>query len=169
MSRPVRWARMRSDCEPGGPGRAGRAGPGRAGPGGRIRKGNAAFQSRLGSKPGGVDALIAFGFKEARARLTPAGVGADVQARMISTGTGIPEHHATGSVSAILAVQPHAVGLVAPGITRSPLMQGVEVARPPDLALTTWVGGRTAIRVKGAAVPISSGLLHMPELPPATD
>ena len=72
MSRPVRWARMRSDCEPGGPGRAGRAGPGRAGPGGRIRKGNAAFQSRLGSKPGGVDALIAFGFKEARARLTPA-------------------------------------------------------------------------------------------------
>ena len=105
----------------------------------------------------------------ARARLTPAGVGADVQARMISTGTGIPEHHATGSVSAILAVQPHAVGLVAPGITRSPLMQGVEVARPPDLALTTWVGGRTAIRVKGAAVPISSGLLHMPELPPATD
>lgn len=30
----------------------------------RIRMGNNAFQSRLGAKPGGVEALVAFGFKE---------------------------------------------------------------------------------------------------------
>lgn len=93
------------------------------------------------------------------------GAGTDFQARMFSPGAGIPEDPATGSATAILAAHLHAVGLVPPGTTRFTLKQGVEMGRPSELTLTidASVEGLTAIRIKGAAVPISSGRVRVPQ------
>ncbi|MBI1218878.1 MAG: PhzF family phenazine biosynthesis isomerase [Rhodobacteraceae bacterium] len=93
------------------------------------------------------------------------GVGTDFQARMFSPGAGIPEDPATGSATAILAAQLHAAGLVPPGTTRFTVMQGVEMGRPSDLTLTIDAGaeGPTAIRIRGAAVPMSQGRVRAPD------
>lgn len=105
------------------------------------------------------------------AYLYTAGAVTDFQARMFSPGAGIPEDPATGSATAILAAQLHAAGLVPPGTTRFTVAQGVEMGRPSDLTLTidATAEGPTAIRIRGAAVPISSGRISVPEYPSGTD
>ena len=88
----------------------------------------------------------------------------DFQARMFSPTAGIPEDPATGSASAILASQLWASGLIAPGTTKLSLRQGFEMGRPSQIGLTIDASaqGITAVRIKGSAVPISSGQIRRP-------
>lgn len=100
------------------------------------------------------------------AYLYTAGQGVDFQARLFSPTGGIPEDPATGSASAILSAQLHAAGLVMPGVSRFSLLQGAEMGRPSNLALTVEADGAgpTRIRIRGAAVPIAEGRIRVPEL-----
>ncbi|WP_127903207.1 PhzF family phenazine biosynthesis protein [Solirhodobacter olei] len=93
------------------------------------------------------------------------GHGVDFQARMFSPTHGIPEDPATGSASAILSGPLHAAGLVPPGTTHFRLMQGVEMGRPSEITLSVDADadGPTAIRIGGAAVRMSEGLIRVSE------
>jgi len=86
------------------------------------------------------------------------------QARLFSPTAGIPEDPATGSASAILAAQLWASGAIAPGTTRLTLRQGIEMGRPSliGLSIDADANGPTAVRIKGSAVPISSGRIRQP-------
>ncbi|MES2434398.1 MAG: PhzF family phenazine biosynthesis protein [Pseudomonadota bacterium] len=88
----------------------------------------------------------------------------DYQARMFSPTAGIAEDPATGSASAILAAQLWACGAIAPSTTKLSLRQGVEMGRPSEIGLTIDANaeGLTAVRIKGSAVPISSGKIRRP-------
>ena len=88
----------------------------------------------------------------------------DFQARMFSPTAGIPEDPATGSASAILAAQLWRTGVISSGSTRLSLRQGVEMGRPSSIGLTidATARGITAVRIKGSAVPISSGKIRRP-------
>lgn len=92
------------------------------------------------------------------------GDGVDYRTRMFSPTAGIPEDPATGSASAIFAGQLLAEGALAGGETRLTLRQGVEMGRPSDIWLTAIVanGALSEIRIKGGAVPVSSGQLTPP-------
>ncbi|MEH7829056.1 PhzF family phenazine biosynthesis protein [Gemmobacter denitrificans] len=91
--------------------------------------------------------------------------GCDFQTRMFSPTAGIPEDPATGSATAILAAQLRAAGMLRPGSQRFRLRQGVEMGRPSDLTLTIDSGpeGLRAVRIRGAAVPVSQGRLLVPQ------
>lgn len=95
-----------------------------------------------------------------------AGSGVDFQARMFSPTAGIPEDPATGSATAILAAQLRASRVLRNGTQSFALRQGVEMGRPSDLRLTIDLGpdGISAVRIKGAAVPISEGRIVVPKL-----
>lgn len=88
----------------------------------------------------------------------------DFQARMFSPTAGIPEDPATGSATAILAAQLQAAGVLQHGTQSFSLHQGVEMGRPSALRLTIDLGsdGISAVRIKGAAVPISQGTIRVP-------
>lgn len=88
----------------------------------------------------------------------------DYQARMFSPTAGIPEDPATGSASAILAAQLHKAQVLTPGTSQFTLHQGVEMGRPSQIGLTIDLGETAiiAVRIKGAAVPISTGKIRIP-------
>jgi len=98
------------------------------------------------------------------------GPDCDFRARMFSPGAGIPEDPATGSASAILAAQLRAARALAPGTQVFALRQGVEMGRPSEITLSIDHGpaGITAIRIRGAAVPVSSGQIIPPADPGVT-
>ncbi|MBD1202789.1 MAG: PhzF family phenazine biosynthesis protein [Rhodobacteraceae bacterium] len=93
------------------------------------------------------------------------GEDCDFRARMFSPTAGIPEDPATGSATAILAAQLMASGALAEGVTRFHLRQGVEMGRASDLFMTVEVakGSIAAVRIRGAAVPISEGRIALPK------
>lgn len=93
------------------------------------------------------------------------GAGVDFQARMFSPGSGIAEDPATGSATAILAAQLRSARALRPGRQDFTLAQGVEMGRPSRLCLRIDHGpdGIEAVRIKGAAVPISQGQIAVPE------
>jgi trans-2,3-dihydro-3-hydroxyanthranilate isomerase len=93
------------------------------------------------------------------------GADADYHARMFSPGAGIPEDPATGSASAILAAQLWAAGALGVGETRLALLQGVEMGRPSQIALTVVCdqAGVQSVRVAGTAVRISEGCMRVPQ------
>lgn len=108
-------------------------------------------------------ALMALAEVDSAYLYTP-GQHSDYQARMFSPTAGIPEDPATGSASAILAAQLWASGSIASGTTKLSLRQGVEMGRPSQIGLTIEAStkGLTAVRIKGSAVPISSGHIRRP-------
>lgn len=108
-------------------------------------------------------ALMALAEVDSAYLYTP-GEGCDFQARMFSPTAGIPEDPATGSASAILASQLRSAGMLAPGITRLNLQQGVEMGRPSriGLSITCTADGLAAVHVKGCAVPITTGQIRRP-------
>lgn len=87
------------------------------------------------------------------------------RARMFSPAAGIPEDPATGSASAILAAQFLAAGDLHEGEAHFHLTQGIEMGRPSQIGMTSQVsaGQLTEIRIKGRAVPIAQGRIHIPE------
>lgn len=91
--------------------------------------------------------------------------GADYCARMFSPGAGIPEDPATGSASVILAAQLWASGALSAGETRLELLQGVEMGRKSEIALTAVCDdvGVQSVRVAGSAVRISDGRIRIPD------
>lgn len=92
------------------------------------------------------------------------GDGCDYQARLFSPTAGVPEDPATGSASAILAAQLWASGAIPPGTTSLTLRQGIEMGRASliGLSIDANINGPTAVRIKGSAVPISSGQIRRP-------
>ena len=88
----------------------------------------------------------------------------DYQARLFSPTGGVPEDPATGSASAILAAQLWASAALRPGTTRLTLRQGIEMGRPSTIGLTIDADatGPRAVRIKGSAVPVSSGHIRRP-------
>ena len=88
----------------------------------------------------------------------------DFQARMFAPTAGTYEDPATGSASAILAAQLWHSGVITPGTTKLSLRQGVEMGRPSSIGLSidATAEGLTAVRIKGSAVPISSGHIRRP-------
>jgi trans-2,3-dihydro-3-hydroxyanthranilate isomerase len=84
---------------------------------------------------------------------------------MFSPTAGIPEDPATGSATAILAAQLRASGVLADGANRFHLRQGVEMGRASDLFLSVDVvsGAVQAVRIRGAAVPVSEGRITVPQ------
>ncbi len=88
----------------------------------------------------------------------------DFQARMFAPTAGTYEDPPTGSASAILAAQLWASGTIAPGTTKLSLRQGVEMGRASSIGLSidATAKGVTAVRIKGSAVPISSGQIRRP-------
>jgi len=88
----------------------------------------------------------------------------DYQARMFSPTAGIAEDPATGSASAILASQLWRTGVIPLGSTSLTLRQGVEMRRPSQIGLSidATAQGLIAVRIKGSAVPISSGKIRRP-------
>jgi trans-2,3-dihydro-3-hydroxyanthranilate isomerase len=108
-------------------------------------------------------ALMALADVDSAYLYTP-GSNCDYQARMFSPTAGIPEDPATGSASAILAAQLWAAGAINPGTTSLNLHQGYEMGRPSQIGLTIQAdaNGPTQVRIKGAAVPISSGKIRRP-------
>lgn len=93
------------------------------------------------------------------------GAECDFRARMFSPTAGIPEDPATGSATAILAAQLRASGALAEGMNRFHLRQGVEMGRASDLFMTVDMAGATvqAVRIRGAAVPLSEGRIAVPQ------
>lgn len=92
------------------------------------------------------------------------GTACDFQARVFSPTGGVPEDPATGSASAILASQLWRTGVLTPGTSKLSLRQGIEMGRPSGIGLTidATTEGITAVRIKGSAVPISSGQIRRP-------
>lgn len=95
---------------------------------------------------------------------TPGGADCDYQTRMFSPTAGIPEDPATGSAAAIFAAQLLAAGALANGTTALTLHQGLQMGRPSTIGLTVDVVAQqlTAVRIKGTAVPVSSGHIRIP-------
>jgi trans-2,3-dihydro-3-hydroxyanthranilate isomerase len=88
----------------------------------------------------------------------------DFRARMFSPNAGIPEDPATGSATAVFAAQLRAARVLRQGTQSFLIRQGVEMGRASDIGLSIDLGpeGLTAIRIRGAAVPISSGRIRIP-------
>lgn len=110
------------------------------------------------------DAVTAAAGVDSAYLYTP-GAECDFRARMFSPTAGIPEDPATGSATAILAAQLRASGVLADGANRFHLRQGVEMGRASDLFLSVDVvsGAVQAVRIRGAAVPVSEGRITVPQ------
>jgi trans-2,3-dihydro-3-hydroxyanthranilate isomerase len=97
----------------------------------------------------------------------PEGAEHDIRARMFSPLMGIAEDPATGAAATALA------GYLAPlsgtreGTLRWVVEQGFEMGRPSLLEVEADLaaGAVAAIRVAGAAVPVSHGEMEIPEVP----
>jgi trans-2,3-dihydro-3-hydroxyanthranilate isomerase len=107
--------------------------------------------------------LMAAGGVDSAYLYTPNGTG--FQARMFSPTAGIPEDPATGSASAILAAQLWSAGALGAGETRFNLLQGVEMGRRSEIALTVVCDndGVQSVRVAGTAVRIGDGHIRIPQ------
>ena len=83
------------------------------------------------------------------------------RARMFAPTGGIPEDPATGSATALLAVQLLKAEALKDGTHKWQLGQGHEMGRPSDLSLEADVkeGKLTAVRVGGQAVRVMQGTL----------
>lgn len=86
------------------------------------------------------------------------------RARLFAAHSGIAEDPATGSASAILAAQLQAAGALNGAESRFHLRQGVEMGRASDIHLTVLRDGDriSQVRIKGAAVPVSTGRIVVP-------
>jgi len=84
---------------------------------------------------------------------------------MFSPTAGIPEDPAARSASALLVAQLLASGALGAGETRLALHRGVEMGRPSVTGMMAVVraGVLTEVRIAGSAVPISGGLVRVPE------
>jgi len=84
-----------------------------------------------------------------------------LRARMLSPDDGVPEDPATGSASAILASQLQSANELHPGTNNVTIHQGVEMGRPSEIGLEVDLDGEaiSAVRVRGTAVNISSGVI----------
>jgi len=91
--------------------------------------------------------------------------GGHVRARMFAPGLGIGEDPATGSACAALAGFLGFRSEQRAGTLKWSVDQGVEMGRPSRLELEVDLerGQVKAIRVGGATVLVSSGVLHIPE------
>ncbi len=89
---------------------------------------------------------------------------AGYRARMFSPTAGIPEDPATGSAAAIFAAELLSAGRLRAGETRLDIIQGVEMGRLSRIGLRIEVqdGALSAVHVRGAAVPVSSGRIRPP-------
>ena len=85
------------------------------------------------------------------------------RARMYAPTGGIPEDPATGSATALLAVQLLSAEKLQDGTHRWQLEQGYEMGRPSDLRLEADVNGGTlsAVRVGGSVVRMMSGEIEL--------
>lgn len=93
------------------------------------------------------------------------GEGVDFHVRMFAPDAGVPEDPATGSAAAALGA--YLGSRVPDGESRWVLEQGLEMGRPSRLALRIEVeDGRAAVvRVAGAAVLMSRGVMPAPAAP----
>lgn len=90
------------------------------------------------------------------------GEGVDLHVRMFAPDAGVPEDPATGSAAAALGAY---LGYRAPdGEHTWTIEQGVEMGRPSRLELSITVEGAkaTSVRVGGASVIMSTGVLTVP-------
>lgn len=93
------------------------------------------------------------------------GTGPDLHARMFSPGMGVPEDPATGSAVSALAGYLAQRSTAGDGTLRWRIAQGEDMGRPSLLELEADLRGGdvTAVRVGGSAVPVSEGVLHLPD------
>jgi trans-2,3-dihydro-3-hydroxyanthranilate isomerase len=86
-----------------------------------------------------------------------------IRARMFAPHFGVPEDPATGSAAASFGGYLAARSSVKDGTLRYTIHQGVEMGRPSLLELEVDVDGGnvTAVRVGGASVLVTSGVLHV--------
>jgi len=98
-----------------------------------------------------------------RAGLPPALQDADIRARVFVPGLSVPEDPATGSANACLAAY-LAARTPRDGTLRWRVAQGVEMGRPSRLELEAdkQGGAITAVRVAGASVVVSEGVMRLP-------
>jgi trans-2,3-dihydro-3-hydroxyanthranilate isomerase len=91
------------------------------------------------------------------------GPNASYRARMYAPSGGIPEDPATGSATALLAVQLLTAENLKDGTHTWQLEQGYEMGRPSDLRLEADVksANLTAVRVGGSAVRMMSGEIEL--------
>lgn len=89
----------------------------------------------------------------------------DFHARMFSPKMGIPEDPATGSAVSALAGYLAQRSAAGDGTLCWRVAQGEDMGRPSLLELEVDLhgGAVTAVRVGGSAVPVSEGVLHLPE------
>ncbi len=93
------------------------------------------------------------------------GPDVDVRVRMWAPGSGVPEDPATGSAAAALGGYLSKADGSPEASLAWTVEQGIEIGRPSLL----WVeadraGGTTsAVRVGGSAVPVSRGIMHVPD------
>ena len=93
------------------------------------------------------------------------GDGPDLHARMFSPKMGIPEDPATGSAVSALAGYLAQRSDLRDGTPRWRVAQGEDMGRPSllELEVDIQAGAVTSVRVGGAAVPVSEGVLHLPD------
>jgi len=110
------------------------------------------------------DAVTAAAGVDSAYLYTP-GEDCDFRARMFSPTAGIPEDPATGSATAILAAQLRASNVLAERENSFHLRQGIEMGRASDLFLSVDMAGGAvqAVRIRGAAVPLSQGRIAVPQ------
>lgn len=90
---------------------------------------------------------------------------ADVRVRMFAPGAGVPEDPATGSAAAALGGYLAAADGRAEGSLAWTVEQGLELGRPSVIRVEAdrARGRTTAVRVGGAAVPVSRGTMSVPD------
>lgn len=91
--------------------------------------------------------------------------GPEVRARMFAPAMGIPEDPATGAAASALAGYLAERTGAAEGTVRWTVRQGVEMGRPSLLRVEADVRGGAveAVRVGGAAVRVSEGVMRLPD------
>jgi trans-2,3-dihydro-3-hydroxyanthranilate isomerase len=100
--------------------------------------------------------------------VAPAGQAPDgrprLRARMFAPDMGIPEDPATGAAAAALAGYLALRDPAVDGTLRWELAQGIEMGRPSRLlaAADKADGAVVAVRVRGTAVLVADGVLHLP-------
>jgi trans-2,3-dihydro-3-hydroxyanthranilate isomerase len=92
------------------------------------------------------------------------GEGVDFRVRMFAPGSGVPEDPATGSAAAALGGYLSAADGREEASLAWTLEQGIECGRPSLLYLEAdrSAGTTSAVRVGGAAVPVSEGTMTVP-------
>jgi trans-2,3-dihydro-3-hydroxyanthranilate isomerase len=92
------------------------------------------------------------------------GEGVDMHVRMFAPGSGVPEDPATGSAAAALGAYLSAADGRPEAHFAWTLEQGLECGRPSLLHVEAdrAGGSTTAVRVGGAAVAVSEGIMTIP-------